>query len=500
MSVYSLPRFVTRTIAVARVCALIAMLGTYVSPAAAAPRATAMPQAAPTLLASKTDTLLVDQNSDGNADPGDTLRYTVAISNTSSADATGVTFSDLLDPNTSLVPGSTRVSPLAFADAYTAFRDTPRTVAAPGLLLNDTGTSLGVVVASPATTAGGSVAIAADGSFVYTPPAGYTGPDSFSYTATNALGSDSATVSISAEGAPQLLSTSPANNAADFPANASLVVTFDEPVELGAGAFRLECGTAQPFVVTPAGPASSFTIDPVAALPETAACVLTIVAAQVRDADPLDPPDTLATDLTVAFTTTDAAPELASSTPANGASDVAGNATIDVTFSEPVSASPSAFTLICGAVAVPLVASASPATSFSLDPTSDLAAGASCTLAISANQVSDVDAIDPPDAMLADASFSFTIDAAPVVVGTTPVNSASGVAASSNISVQFSESVNATASAFTLVCDSVSRSFALSASPASSFTLDPDADLGAASACTITVLATNIGDADANDP
>src|SRR5207253_1195006 len=37
-------------------------------------------------------------------------------------------------------------------------------------------------VTDQATTAGGKVSIAADGSYTYTPPAGYDGADSFSYT------------------------------------------------------------------------------------------------------------------------------------------------------------------------------------------------------------------------------------------------------------------------------------------------------------------------------
>src|SRR5689334_17996147 len=83
-----------------RVIALIALLLSQLSPALAASPTLASPAqgnaaaAAPAISATKTDTLLVDRDSDGKADPGDTLRYTVVVSNTGSADAAGVTLND----------------------------------------------------------------------------------------------------------------------------------------------------------------------------------------------------------------------------------------------------------------------------------------------------------------------------------------------------------------------------------------------------------------------
>ena len=94
----------------------------------------------------------------------------------------------------------------AVDDNYSTFKNTPLNIAAPGVLTNDTGTptvsAVGACadVTAPfencATTAGGEVDVNADGSFSYTPLAGYVGADSFSYTATNGGGSDSATVNI----------------------------------------------------------------------------------------------------------------------------------------------------------------------------------------------------------------------------------------------------------------------------------------------------------------
>ena len=98
-------------------------------------------------------------------------------------------FSDTIDPGTTL-SGVAHVSPIAFDDSYTSLGNVGITVpAANGVLANDvdpdSSVSLSVVAAAGATSQGGAFAIAADGSFSYQPPAGYEGPDSFTYTLTD---------------------------------------------------------------------------------------------------------------------------------------------------------------------------------------------------------------------------------------------------------------------------------------------------------------------------
>jgi hypothetical protein len=76
-------------------------------------------------------------------------------------------------------------------DDYSTAEDTPLVVAAPGVLDNDIVSAAPAVVTQPTH---GTVAVAADGSFVYTPAANYNGPDSFTYSVTGAP--TPATVSI----------------------------------------------------------------------------------------------------------------------------------------------------------------------------------------------------------------------------------------------------------------------------------------------------------------
>src|SRR6185436_386140 len=72
---------------------------------------------APTVTASKADSLFTDVDGDTKADPGDTLKYTVVIG-ASGENATGVNFSDTVDPNTTLVGGTTAASPVGVNDTF----------------------------------------------------------------------------------------------------------------------------------------------------------------------------------------------------------------------------------------------------------------------------------------------------------------------------------------------------------------------------------------------
>jgi uncharacterized repeat protein (TIGR01451 family) len=151
------------------------------------------PMVAPTVTANKT------HSPAGPFHLGDTITYSVTISDTG-ADATGVVFTDMPDPNTTLVAGSVMASPLAVDDSYACTGNLSIAVpAGSGVLAND---YLGLnpvatITASDTTSANsGTVAVAADGSFTYEPAAGFRGADTFTYTLSNSTGSSVGTVTI----------------------------------------------------------------------------------------------------------------------------------------------------------------------------------------------------------------------------------------------------------------------------------------------------------------
>ena len=99
------------------------------------------------------------------------------------------------------------------------------------------------------------------------------------------------------------------------------------------------------------------------------------------------------------------------------------------------------------------------------------------------------------------ASGSGTGESAPSVISTSPADQASNIAVATNIVINFSESVSATASAFLLECPAgAAQSFSQTASPASSVTLTPAVDLPYSTTCTVTVTGGQVSDADTNDP
>jgi hypothetical protein len=262
------------------------------------------PPATTVIEATKADSF-ADPNSDGKAEPGDTITYDVNVKNTGAVDATGVTFNDTIDPNTTLVPGSLKVSPLAFAESYSATINTPLNIPAPGVLANDTGTPAPTAqpIAAGATTAGGTVTLNADGSFLYTPPTGFTGIDTFTYTATNGLSpNDTATVTINVDEGPTVTTTSPLNGANNVATNTNITVTFSEPVNATTSSFVIECPTGSPQAYAlSVSPSNVFTLDPVADLPAGVTCTVTVVANQISDADTVDPPDQMAANYVFSF-------------------------------------------------------------------------------------------------------------------------------------------------------------------------------------------------------
>jgi large repetitive protein len=96
-------------------------------------------------------------------------------------------------------------------------------------------------------------------------------------------------------------------------------------------------------------------------------------------------------------------------------------------------------------------------------------------------------------------TFTIQFDVAPAVTTTIPANGATNVAPNSTISVNFSESVVASTSSFTINCGG-SIGYTLSASPANSYTLTPASSLPIGTSCTVQVIASGIEDNDTFDP
>ncbi|MBC9823150.1 ExeM/NucH family extracellular endonuclease [Terrabacter sp. MAHUQ-38] len=132
---------------------------------------------------------------------------------------------------------------------------------------------------------------------------------------------------------------------------------------------------------------------------------------------------------------TDAAPTVVSTAPTEGSSTVALGADVTVTFSEPVTAPASAFTLDCSVSgAKAFTVSNTGQSTYTVDPTADFAPGDACTLTLTGSAVSDVDATDPPDAMAADLVLHFATPAGnPCEAAITPIPAIQGSGATAAV-------------------------------------------------------------------
>ena len=233
-------------------------------------------------------------------------------------------------------------TPVANGDSYTVNEDATLSVASPGVLGNDTDgdmdplTVAGVSFPLSITTAqGGTVSLNANGSFTYTPPANYAGPDNFSYSATDGgLTSTSAMVSLTVDP----VNDAPLAPSVSIGAVENTAVNFD----LKTIASDLETPVGS-LVFTPTGPApanGSLTLSPTtgvwqytpnpgftgidtigysvtdggqgASLPLTSSGVLTIVVAPFNDppVNTVPGPQTINEDTTLTFTASIADPDI----------------------------------------------------------------------------------------------------------------------------------------------------------------------------------------------
>jgi hypothetical protein len=215
----------------------------------------------PTLTANLGDHL-TDANSSGTANPGETITYRDTIKNSGAGSALDVTLTNPAPTGTTYTTNSLSTSALARDDSYSFSTGT----STGNLLTNDYGLKDGVrslTIVSPGTKAtnqSGSVTIAADGSFSYTPALAFSGIDQFTYIATTGvtgLPNNDAVVTITVT-SDLSFTTTPVNPTCNGGSNGSITVsatggTAPYQYSINGGAY----GSTNPFTGLTAG---SYTI------------------------------------------------------------------------------------------------------------------------------------------------------------------------------------------------------------------------------------------------
>ncbi|MCB1559896.1 MAG: tandem-95 repeat protein [Xanthomonadales bacterium] len=209
------------------------------------------------------------------------------------------------------------------------------------------------------------------------------------------------------DNAPELIASTPANGANDFPVNSNLSLTFSESVNLGANWFQIICSVSgnrnTGNVVVTGGP-GNYEIDPATDFIAGENCTLTLDAGAITDQD--GTPDTLVDPGSIAFTpAADPPPTVLSTTPMDGNASFPSAGDIVVLFSEPVTLSAGAFALACDTSTGISLNHANSGTSFTINTGTALVAGDACTFTINRTKVADGGAQSPA----ADTVVNFTV-------------------------------------------------------------------------------------------
>ncbi|HNR47440.1 MAG TPA: ExeM/NucH family extracellular endonuclease, partial [Anaerolineaceae bacterium] len=195
----------------------------------------------------------------------------------------------------------------------------------------------------------------------------------------------------------------------------------------------------------------------------------------------------------------DTPPSVTGTVPTTGATGVAPDANISITFSEAVTLSAGWYTISCatsGAHTATVDESADPV--IVLNPAIDFGYSELCTVTLEADFIVDEDGTI--DNMAADYSWSFTTsgsDADPSVTATTPATGATGVAANADIIIDFSEPVTIAPDSFFDIFCSISGDHAgATTGGPTSYTFNPTADFLPGETCTATVQNDQVLDQD----
>jgi endonuclease I/methionine-rich copper-binding protein CopC len=375
-------------------------------------------------------------------------------------------------------PGSTVVQFLSYEGAFTAVGGP-----ANGVLSTDI-----LVVESNATTPGFSLQLSGNGAayadFAWQAPADDT------FGACN----NGQTFGAAPDVAPTVTTTTPANGASGVGIASNVTINFSEPVSATGAWYSISCPTSGTHAATQTGGPQSYVLDPTTDFAFSETCTVTIVATQVTDLD--GTADPMAANYAFTFTTgADNAPTVASTVPVDNATGVAPASDVTITFSEPVTATGTWYTFLCGGNPQATTASGGPLT-FTIDPTGSLPSGTNCVVTVLATQVADQDGAATQ--LAADYVFDFTtaVDSAPVVASTLPTAGSSSVATTANVVVNFSEPVNVSGAWYAIACTTSAAHTAVVTGGPTSYTLNPDADFANSESCTVTIEADLVVDTD----
>ncbi|HEX5823860.1 MAG TPA: ExeM/NucH family extracellular endonuclease, partial [Candidatus Limnocylindrales bacterium] len=104
---------------------------------------------------------------------------------------------------------------------------------------------------------------------------------------------------------PTVTASSPANGASGVVRAANVSITFSEPVDVTGAWFTISCALSGSHTAVASGGPTTFSLDPDVDFAANESCTVTVLAASVADQDGDDPPNNMAANATITFTTVD---------------------------------------------------------------------------------------------------------------------------------------------------------------------------------------------------
>ncbi len=236
--------------------------------------------------------------------------------------------------NVTVTVGAVNHAPVAASDAVTTTQNTPLTI---NVLANDHDPDMDTLFITDITAPAHGSAAALGAAVVYTPALDYAGADTFIYIVSDGQLTDTASVSVTIlevdTTAPYVIAVQPANGAAGVTVTAPVVITFSEAISAATFAYTVSPDPGS-WSAAWNGEGTRVTLSHNPFSYNTN-YVFNVTAAQDLASNPLaDAP--YAWSFTTISSTDTTPPQVTAVRPADGSTDVAINAVLVITFSEPI--------------------------------------------------------------------------------------------------------------------------------------------------------------------
>lgn len=210
---------------------------------------------------------------------------------------------------------------------------------------------------------------------------------------------------------PVLIHSIPSVGSDNVAIDSNITLTFSEPVITTGEWFELNCSTSGAHSVSISGDSQVLVLDPDKNYAYGELCSLSLTSALISDSDTDDPPDQMEENQIITFSVIilqDLSPEVTATIPSDNALDVPISGDLKVSFSEPVHLDNGWVDVQCSKSGNHIVFLSGGPVAYSFGSDRNFVYDEKCIVKFTAQEITDLDTLDPPDSLSADYTFSFT--------------------------------------------------------------------------------------------